>query len=342
MTVAATIVATERHALAAAEIQSHRVRALRVAALVATAALSSAHAQDYPSKSIRVVIPYAPGGATDTPGRIVITKLSESSRFQSVIDNRPGAGGTVGAGIVARAAPDGYTLLITSTTHVIAGQLYKNLGYHPVGDFTGVMQFGVSPNVLVVHPSLPVHSVQDLVAHAKARPGQIDYASSGIGTTQHMLAELFQYLSGTRMRHIPYQGGRPEIDVVSGRVHVWFVGVARAIPHIKAGQVRPIATTGERRPKALPDLPTIAEAGVKGYAGESWHVLLAPKGTPARVVNALQAELVKVLATPDVEKRFNGTGNEVLSAAGPQVEAMLRADYERWGKVIRASGQKGE
>jgi tripartite-type tricarboxylate transporter receptor subunit TctC len=321
------------------------MRACEAMLAAATAAVSFAavaQAQDYPSKSIRVVIPYAPGGATDTPGRILITQLSEISRFQTVIDNRPGAGGTVGAGIVARSAPDGYTLLITSTTHVIAGQLYKNLGFHPVDAFAGVLQFGVSPNVLVVHPSLPVQSVQDLVAYAKARPDQIDYASSGIGTTQHMLAELFQYLSGTRMRHIPYQGGRPEIDVVSGRVQVWFVGVARAIPHIKAGQVRALASTGARRPKALPDLPTVAEAGVKGYAGESWHVVLAPKGTSASVVNALQTELGKALAMPDVEKRFNGTGNEVLSAPGRQVEAMLRADYERWGKVIKASGQKAE
>lgn len=335
-------VRSEAPARSADASRLHRGRVKLIVAAAAMTMVSSALAQDYPSKSIRVVIPYAPGGATDTPGRILITKLSEISRFQTVIDNRPGAGGTVGAGIVARAAADGYTLLITSTTHVIAGQLYKNLGFHPVDDFTAVMQFGVSPNVLVVHPSLPARTVQELVGLAKSRPGQIDYASSGIGTTQHMLAELFQYLSATRMRHIPYQGGRPEIDVVSGRVQVWFVGVARAIPHIKAGQVRPIATTGAQRPKALPDLPTIAEAGLKGYAGESWHIILAPKGTPARIVHALQLELAKALALPDVEKRFNGTGNEVLSASAAQVEATLRADYEKWGKVIKASGQKSE
>ena len=313
-----------------------------IAILSALAAATLSHAQSYPLKPIRMVIPYAPGGATDTPGRILVTKLSEISRFQTFIDNRPGAGGTVGAAIVARAAPDGYTLLITSTTHVIAGQLYKALAFHPVTDFTAVMQFGVSPNVLVVHPALPVRSVKELIALAKARPDEIDYASSGIGTSQHMLAELFQFLSGTKMRHIPYQGGRPEIDVVSGRVQVWFVGVARAIPHIAAGQLRPIATTGGQRPKALPELPTVAEAGLKGYAGESWHVLLAPKGTPAEVVNALHPELVKVLKTADVEKRFNGSGNEVLPGTPQQAEALLRADYEKWGKVIKASGQKAE
>jgi tripartite-type tricarboxylate transporter receptor subunit TctC len=319
------------------------VRTLRLFVTTAIVVVASAAtAQSYPSKPIRVVIPYAPGGATDTPGRIVVTKLSEISRFQTVIDNRPGAGGTVGAGIVAKAAPDGYTLLITSTTHVIAGQLYKGLGFHPVNDFTAVMQFGVSPNVLVVHPSLPVRSVKELIALAKAKPDGIDFASSGVGTTQHMLAELFQYLSATRMRHIPYQGGRPEIDVVSGRVQVWFVGVARAIPHISANQVRPLATTGAKRPKALPDLPTVAEAGLNGYAGESWHVLLAPKGTSADVVNVLQMELAQVLKSADVEKRFNGSGNEVLPAAAREVEALLRADYDRWGKVIKASGQKAE
>jgi len=313
-----------------------------LAALAVLAFAPFSHGQSYPSKPIRVVIPYAPGGATDTPGRIVVTKLSEISRVQTFIDNRPGAGGTIGAGLVARAAPDGYTLLITSTTHVIAGQLYKGLAFHPVNDFTGVMQFGVSPNVLVVHPSLPVRSVKDLVALAKARPDEIDYASSGIGTSQHMLAELFQFLSGTRMRHIPYQGGRPEVDVVSGRVQVWFVGVARALPHIGAGQLRPIATTGAQRPKALPDLPTVAEAGLKGYAGESWHVLLAPKGTAAELVNALQSEFAPVLKSPDVEKRFNGSGNEVLSGTPQQVETLLRADFEKWGKVIKASGMKGD
>jgi tripartite-type tricarboxylate transporter receptor subunit TctC len=204
------------------------------------------------------------------------------------------------------------------------------------------MQFGVSPNVLVVHPALPVRSVKELVALAKARPGEIDYASSGIGTTQHMLAELFQMLSGTSMRHIPYQGGRPEIDVVSGRVQVWFVGVARGIPHINAGQLRALASTGAQRPKALPDLPTVAEAGVKGYSGESWHVLLAPRGTPAEVVNTLQSELAAVVKSQDVEKRFHGSGNEVLARSAKEVEAMLRADYDKWGKVIKASGQKAE
>jgi len=189
------------------EVRVRRLRHFPIIAAVVVA--TSASAQSYPSKPIRVVIPYAPGGATDTPGRIVVTKLSEISRFQTVIDNRPGAGGTLGAGIVAKAAPDGYTLLITSTTHVIAGQLYKGLGFHPVNDFTAVMQFGVSPNVLVVHPSLPVHSVKELIALAKAKPDGIDFASSGVGTTQHMLAELFQYLSATRMRHIPYQAGVP-------------------------------------------------------------------------------------------------------------------------------------
>ena len=313
-----------------------------LAALAALALAPFSHGQSYPSKPIRVVIPYAPGGATDTPGRIVVTKLSEISRVQTFIDNRPGAGGTLGAGVVARAAPDGYTLLITSTTHVIAGQLYKGLAFHPVNDFTAVMQFGVSPNVLVVHPSLPVRSVKDLLALAKARPGEIDYASSGIGTSQHMLAELFQYLSGTRLRHIPYQGGRPEVDVVSGRVQVWFVGVARALPHIGAGQLRPVATTGAQRPKALPDLPTVAEAGLKGYAGESWHVLLAPKGTPAEIVNVLQSEFAPVLKSTDVEKRFNGSGNEILPGTAQQVETLLRADYEKWGKVIRASGAKSD
>lgn len=295
------------------------------------------HAQFYPTKPIRVVIPFSAGGATDIPGRILVEKLSEALRYQVIVDNRPGAGSTIGASLVAKAPPDGYTLLITATTHVIGAHLYKELPYHPVNDFTPVMQIGVAPSVLVVHPSLPARSVKELIALAKARPDQIDFASSGIGTAQHMFCELFQLLSGSTLRHIPYQGGTPSIDVISGRVQDWFPGMALALPHIKVGRLRPLGTTGAQRSRGLPDVPTIAEAGVRGYDAGLWHGVLAPQGTPAEIVGRLHAEMTKALKLPEVENRFLASGNDVVATNPEQFGALLRSDFETWGKVVKQS-----
>jgi tripartite-type tricarboxylate transporter receptor subunit TctC len=288
-------------------------------------------------KPVRVVIPFSAGGATDVPGRILMEKLSEGLRQQVIVENRPGAGSTIGAGLVAKAAPDGYTLLVTATSHVIGAHLYKELPFHPINDFTPLMQIGVAPSVMVVHPSLPARSVKDLVALAKARPDQIDFASSGIGTAQHLFCELFQLLSGARMRHIPYQGGTPSIDVISGRVQVWFPGMALALPHVRSGRLRPLGTTGARRSKGLPEVPTIAEAGVKGYDAELWHGVLAPKGLPVEIVGRLHAEMTRALKLPEVESRFLASGNDIVATSPERFEALLRADFETWGKVVRQS-----
>jgi tripartite-type tricarboxylate transporter receptor subunit TctC len=318
-------------------IGCHHVHLLFVAAVLSMSA-SFAHGQGYPAKPIRVVIPFATGGATDTPGRALVEQLAKVPGYHAFVDNRPGAGSTIGAAVVASAPPDGYTLLLTATTHIIAAHLYKTLRYHAVDDFAPVMQIGVAPSVLVVHPSLPARSVKELVTLAFARPGEIDFASSGVGTAQHMFSEMFQMLSATSMRHIPYQGGRPEIDVISGRVQVWFPGMARAIPQIQAGRLRALGTTGAQRSAGLPDVPTIAEAGVRGYEADLWAGVLAPKGTPAEIVARLHAEMARALKLPEVEKRFIGSGNEIVATDPQRFGRLLRSDFERWGKVARNSG----
>ena len=309
-----------------------------LAAAVSAFGSTVVQAQPYPAKPIRVVIPFSTGGATDTPGRALVEYVSKTSPYKAFVDNRPGAGSTVGAAAVASAAPDGYTLLITATTHVIGAHLYKTLPYHAINDFAPIMQIAVAPSVLVVHPSLPVRSVKELVSLAKARPDDIDFASSGMGTAQHVFCEMFQMLSGTKLRHIPYQGGRPVIDVISGRVQVWIPGMALALPHIQAKRLRPLGTTGAERSKGLPEVPTIAEAGVPGYEANLWAGVLAPTGTSTEIISRLHGEMAKALKTPDVEKRFIGSGNEVVSTDPQRFGALLRADYERWGKVVRQSG----
>ncbi len=311
---------------------------LVLAGACATTTATPALAQSWPTKPVRVVIPFSAGGATDVPGRIVTERLTDALRYQVIVENRPGAGSTIGAALAARAAPDGYTFLITATTHVIGAHLYRGLPYHALNDFTPVMQIGVAPSVLVVHPSLPARSVKELTALAKARPDQIDFASSGVGTAQHMFCELYQLLAGIRLRHIPYQSAAPAIDVISGRVQVWFPGMALALPHIKSGRLRPLGTTGAQRSKGLPDTPTIAEGGVPGYNAELWHGVLAPRGTPSDIVTRLHAEIDKVLKLPEVQSRFAASGNDVVATTPGEFAALLRSDFETWGNVVKRSG----
>lgn len=278
--------------------KTHKHLGLLLGAIVLPVVATITHGQSYPTKPVRVIIPFSPGGATDVPGRIVAQRLSEALGHQFYVDNRPGAGSTIGAALAAKAPPDGHTLLITATTHVISANLYKTLSYHAVNDFAPIMQIGVAPSVLVVHPSLPVKSVKELVALARARPGQLDFASSGVGTAQHMFCMLFQSLAGVTMNHIPYQGGAPLSDVMSGQVQVWFPGMALALPLIKAGRLRPLGTTGSKRSVGMPDVPTIAEAGVLRYDASLWHGVLAPKGTPAEIISRLHSEMSRALRTP--------------------------------------------
>ena len=306
-------------------------------ALVGLCMAAPLFAQNYPSRPIRMIVPFSPGGATDVPARIVAQRLSEALGQQVVIDNRPGAGSMLGAEVVAKANPDGYTLLLTATTHVISASLYKKVPYDAVRDFAPVMLVGSGPNVLAIHPSLPAKSVRELIALATAQPNKIDYASSGNGSAQHLFGALFLSMANIRMTHIPYKGSAPATtDLISGQVSVGFPGIALALPHTKAGRLRSLAVTSEKRSKAMPDVPSLAEAGVPGYAATLWSGLLAPKGTPPEVIQRLHDEIAKILRQPDVENTFLATGTDVTITTPDQFGQFLKAEYDKWANVVKA------
>ena len=295
------------------------------------------HAQNYPVRPVRMIVPFSPGGATDVPARILAQRLSEAFGHQIVIDNRPGAGAVLGTDAVAKAPPDGYTLLLTATTHVISASLYKKLPYDAIRDFAPVMLIGSGPNVLTVHPSLPAKNVRELISLAKARPGKIDYASSGNGSAQHLFGALFMSLADIRMMHIPYKGSAPATtDLIAGQVSVGFPGIALVLPHTKAGRLRALAVTSAERSKAMPDVPSIAEAGVPGYAATLWLGLLAPRGTPPQIVQKLFDEIAKLLRQPEVESAYLATGTDVTISNPEQFGLFVKAEYDKWAKVIKA------
>jgi tripartite-type tricarboxylate transporter receptor subunit TctC len=299
----------------------------------------STQAQSYPSRPIRLVLPFAAGGLVDVPGRILAQKLSEALGQPVVVENRAGAGSTIGADNVAKSKPDGYTLMITSTTHVISANLYKQLPYDSLRDFTMVMKLAEGPYVLVVHPSLAVKSVADLIALAKAQPGRIDYASSGNGSSQHLVAALFCAMSGAPLTHIPYKGSdRATQDIIGGQVKVGFVGTPIALPHVKSGRLRALAVSTVRRSAEMPEVPTLAEAGVPGYEATIWMGLFAPAGLPREILARLHGEIVRLLAAPEARAAIAATGLEVSLSTPEEFAAFVRAEHDKWGKVVRETG----
>ena len=299
----------------------------------------SALAQDYPSRPVRIVIPLSPGGTTDVPGRIIAQKLSESLGQQFFVENRAGAGGTIGSDYVAKAKPDGYTLLLTASPFVIAPHVYKTMPYDTLADFAPVVRIATGPYVLVVHPSLGVNSVKELIAAAKKEPGKIDFASSGNGGAQHLVTELFMYMAGIKLNHVPYKGSGPaQQDLMSGIVKVSFVGTPIAIPHMKSGRLKALGVSTAKRSPEMPDVPTIAEAGVPGYEAIVWIGMLAPAGTPREIVAKLNGEIGKLMGTDEVKKLLAPTGMEPDPDTPAQFGAYLKADYDKWGKVVRDSG----
>lgn len=297
-------------------------------------------AQSYPSKPIRMIIPFSAGGAADVPGRIVTQRLTDSLKQQVLVDNRPGAGSTIGADAAAKAAPDGYTVFMISNTHFVSAALYKKLGYDSLNDFTPVTQITSAPNVMVVHPSLPAKSVKELIALAKAKPGQIDYASSGNGSTQHLSGALFANMAGIKITHIPYRGSGPvTADLLGGQVQLAFPGIAGMLPHIKTGKLRPLGVTGSKRSPELPDVPTIAEAGVKGYEMVAWFGVSGPKGLPRDIQMKLHGELLKVLKTPEMSKSLQAAGQEPAWQDTPEkFFDFLKVEADKWAKIVKASG----
>jgi tripartite-type tricarboxylate transporter receptor subunit TctC len=318
------------------------IRGLRqvVVACAALVLAYSAEAQTYPLRPVRLVVPFSAGGAADVPGRILTQKLSEALGQQVIVDNRPGAGSTIGAELVVKAPPDGYTLLTISNTHFVSAALYKKLAYDAINDYAPVTQVTTAPNVIVVHPSLPVKTVKELIALARAKPGKIDYASSGNGSTQHLTGALFCKMAGIDMTHIPYRGSGPvTADLLSGQVTVGFPGIAGMLPHIKAGKLRALAVTGAKRSPELPDLPTAAQAGVKGYDVTAWFGVAGPKGMPRDIVLKLHAELLRVLKNPDVQKLLLTAGQEVAWQETPELFGeMLKVESAKWARMVQESG----
>ena len=312
-------------------------------AVAATALPGAAFAQGatdaYPVRPVRVIVGLAPGGATDIQTRLFAQKLSDSLGRPFVVENRTGAGGTVAYAHVARSAPDGYTLLGVAGGYTITPVVYSKLAYDPVKDFAPISLVAQAPFLLLTHPSLPVKSVTDLLALARAKPGALDCASAGHGTSTHMAFELFKALTGVKITHVPYKGtGQALVDAMSGQVHMLFGNVLSSLPHARAGRLRALAVTTARRSAVLPDLPTIAEAGVPGYENSTWHGWLAPAGIPPAILNRLNAELVRSTRSPDVVERLAPDGGEPVGGTPEQFSRHIAEELARWGKLVREAG----
>ncbi len=315
----------------------HRV-AICIAAVAATSAV---HAQNYPARPIRLVVSFAAGGGVDLVARLIGQKLSEAWGQQVVIDNRPGAGGNVSAELIAKSPPDGYTIYLSTASIVVNASLYKLLPYDPLKDFAPVTLLVNAHNVLVAHPSLPAKNIRELIALAKKAPGQINYASTGSGSSGHLAMELFRSMAGIELTHVPYKViGQTTADLLSGQVSLWFPTMPGVLQHIKSGRMTALGVSGRRRAPALPEVPTIAEAGVPGYDASTWYPLLAPAGTPAMIVDKLNAQLVAILAVADVRDKLQAQGMETVGSTPAELAAHLRSEMVKWEKVVRLSGAK--
>jgi tripartite-type tricarboxylate transporter receptor subunit TctC len=299
----------------------------------------SAFAQQYPAKPVRIIVPAAPGGGTDLIGRVFAQKFSKAFAQSFVVDNKGGAGTTLGTDLVAKSPPDGHTLLLTHVSLSFNASYYRRLPYDTVKDFAPIALVASQPYIVVVHPSLPAKNIGELVALARSRPGSISYASGGAGSGPFMAAEQFKILTRIDLVHVPYRGsGLAFTDVISGQVPVMFATVSLALPHVRAGRVRALASSAARRLAAMPELPTIAEGGVREYDFSTWYGLLAPAGTPRATVTRLSDEAAKILEEPDTRERFAGDGIEPLKSSPDEFAAFLARDIERWSKVVKATG----
>lgn len=317
------------------------IKLLAVALCACLSFAAAAQADNYPSRSIRIVVPFPPGGATDAAARLVATKMSEKWGQPVVIDNRAGAGGNVGSDIVAKSAPDGYTLVMGVTgSHAINISLYSKMPYDPVADFVAISQVAVVPNVVVVHPSVPARTLAELVALAKREPGKLNYASLGNGTAAHLGMELLKSAAGIDITHVPYKGSAPAVtDLLAGQVQVMVDGLPSALQHVKAGKLRAIALTSLHRAPALPDLPTIAET-YPGFYADAWSGLFAPKGTPAAIVNQLSTEVQRILRLPDVREKLAALGAEPVGSTQAEFAAHVKREIDKWAQVVKTSGAK--
>ena len=315
---------------------------LRAAALL-VALTATAAAQDYPNKPVRLIIPFPPGGSNDVVGRLIATQLSEKLGKQVVVENRgAGAGGVVGTEAVANAPNDGYTLGIISLAHAVNPWLYK-LPYDPIKSFTPIAILASGPNVLVVNPSLPINSVQELLAAAKAKPGQLQYASAGIGSFQHLGGELFKLMAKVNLLHVLFKGGGPAmIDVIGGHTKIMFSSLVQTTPHIKSGKLRPLGTGGLKRNPVLPDVPTIAEAGVPDYEAVNWWGVVAPAGTSPAIIEKLHHDIAAVQNSEAVQKHFATEGAQIVQMSTPEFAAFIEKEIKKWERVVKEGNIKAE
>jgi tripartite-type tricarboxylate transporter receptor subunit TctC len=317
---------------------------LTSATLLTLALITPQHlqAQPYPSKPVRLIVPYAPGGATDIISRASAIELSKTLGQSVVVDNRPGAGGNVGAEMAAKSAPDGYTMLMSaSSLHGITPFLYSKLNYDPNKDLAPVIVFASFANVLVLNPGVKANSLKELIALVKAQPGKLACASSGSGSTIHMSCEMFKQMLGLDITHVPYRGSGPALtDLLGGQVHMMFDNIPSAISHIRSGKLRALATTGPVRSVTLPELPTMIEAGLPGYESTAWFGLAMPAGTPKEIIVRMNAEGQKAAKAPDFVKRMSDLGYEIVGGTPEQMAAMIQDEIKRWGPIVKASGAK--
>jgi tripartite-type tricarboxylate transporter receptor subunit TctC len=320
----------------------HAMAGLCAPLLCLTLALPAvAQPGDYPNRPIKVIVPFSPGGAVDGPMRAIAEHLGRRLKQQVIIENKPGAGATIGSESVAKAPADGYTLLLASQTNAISASLYGKLAFNPIDDFAGISMIAREPGVLVVHPSIPARTVAELVALAKSKPGELNYASSGNGSGQHLFAAMFASMAGIQMTHVPYKGsGQATTDLLAGTVPVAVPGTQAMLKHISAGKLRPLATTGVTRSKQLPEVPTLAESGLKGYSAYVWMGLLAPKGTPRAIVEQLQREIKVVIALPEMQSFFSDAGMEVVGSTPAEMESYFREERDRWARIVKDVGAK--
>ena len=316
---------------------------LRLAAVLLATLAVGAHAQSWPNKPVKIILPFPPGGSTDLLAREVALGLTTANGQQFVVENKPGAASTLGTTFVAKAPPDGYTFLFTSSHYAIVATLYKNLPYDAKKDLAPVSMVADIPVVLVANAAVPAKNVQELIALAKAKPGTLNFASSGAGGVAHLSGELFKALAGVDLRHVPYKGGAPAMqDLLGGHVQLMFDAISTSLPNIRAGKLHALAWTGKTRSPILPDLPTIAESGVPGYASAAWFAMFAPAGTPKDIVQKLSAQVKTIVSNAALRERQLGLGVDLVGSTPEALEAQLSEEIVKWAKVIKDSGAQAE
>ncbi|MGZ5123711.1 MAG: tripartite tricarboxylate transporter substrate binding protein [Burkholderiales bacterium] len=315
----------------------------RLAATLVFSLAATASAQSYPDHPVRVVVPFPASGGTDILARLLLQRMSERLGANFVIDNRAGAGGTIGTEIVAKATPDGYTILVASSSHTINPSVYKKIGYDPARDFAPVTLIASGPGLLVVHPSVPAKNVKELIALAKSRPGQLIYASAGNGTPPHLAAELFKSMADVDLVHIPYKGNVPAfVDLLSGAVSLSFPTIASGLPQVRSGKLRALGVTSKERSTVVPDVPTIAESGLPGYEATTWYGMLAPAKTRTLIITKLHDQMIEVLKLPDIREKLLAQGLEPVGNRPDQFAAIISMELVKWSKVVAAAGVKAE